>query len=125
MKTPNELLDESIQLLEAKRDLEVIQLKLELNELVESLKPINIIKDTLKKVTNSTDIKEGIGKTAIGLASGLLVKNILFRGAHGPLKSMARNLMQIVTTGFVAKNAENLKTTAQKLFHGLISKIKR
>ncbi len=125
MKTPNNILDESIQMMETKRDLELIQIKLELHELFESLKPMNIIKDTISKVTTSPDLKQGIGKTAVGVASGILVKKILFRGTHNPLKTVARTLLQIAATGFAAKNADKMKTAAQKLFYGLVSKIKR
>ena len=120
-KSPNDLLDEEIQLLETKRDVELIQLKQELNGLLESLRPINIIKDTFKKVTDSTDIKEGIGNTAIGVASGFLVKNILFRKTLNPLKLIARVILQTVTTGVVATNSDKIKSKSQNLFHAVFS----
>ena len=122
--TPNSLLDEAIQQLETKRDMELIQLKSGFNEVLDSLKPINLIKDTLRKVTTSTDLKEGVGKTAIGVASGLLVKNILFRKTHNPLKLIARVMLQTVATGLAASNSDKIKSTGQKLFHVLLSKIK-
>ena len=121
-KSPNDLLDEAIELLEAKRDVELIQLKQELNGVLESLKPINIIKDTFKKMTNSTDLKEGIGDTAIGVASGLLVKNIFFRKTYNPLKLIARTILQTVVTGFAANNSSKIKSTGQNLFHAILSK---
>ena len=124
-KSPNDLLDESIQLLETKRDGELIQLKEGLNELLDSLKPINIIKHTIKKATASTDLKEGIGKSAIGVASGFLVKNILFRKTLNPVKLIARGILQTVAIGFTATNFDKIKSTGKNLFHALLSKIKR
>ncbi|NEW84723.1 MAG: hypothetical protein GZ094_20470 [Mariniphaga sp.] len=122
--SPNDSLDEAIALLEIKRDQELMQLKEQLHEVHESLKPINIIKDTFKAVTASPDLKNGIGKTAIGVASGLLVKNILFRNSYNPLKVIASIVLQTVASSFAAKNSDKIKSTGQKLFHALLSKFK-
>ncbi len=122
--SPNDLLDEAIDLLETKRAQELVQLKEQLNEVLESLKPINIIKDTIKKVTTSPDLKEGIGKTAIGVTSGLLVKNILFRKTHNPLKLVARTVLQAIAAGIAINNSDKIESTGLKLFHALLSKIK-
>jgi len=122
--SPNDSLDEAIGLLETKRALELIQLQDHLNEVLESLKPINLIKDTIKKVTTSPDLKEGIGKTAIGIASGLLVKNIFFRKTRNPLKLIARTVLETIAAGIASNNSDKIKSTGQKLFHALLSKIK-
>lgn len=124
-KSPNDLLDESIQVLEIKRDMELVQLKLELNGLLESLKPLNIIKNTIKKATNSSDLKEGVGKTALGVASSMLVKNVLFRNTHNPMKLIARGILETIAIGFAANSSDKIKLSGQKLLHSLLSKIVR
>jgi len=121
---PNNLLKETITLLEAKRDRELIELKEQFYEVKESLKPINLIKNTFKSVTASTDLKSGIDKSVIGLFSGFLVKNILFRNSYNPLKIAANIGMQIITASLAAKNSDIIKSTGQKLFQALFSKIK-
>lgn len=123
--SPNDALDQAIHLLETKRDLELVVLKQGLNDLVDSLKPINIIKDTFKKITTSSDLKEGIADSAIGLSSGILVKNLIFRNTHNPLTRALRGMVQTVVTGFVANNSEKIKAVSQDLFLGLLSKIRR
>ena len=119
-KSPNDLLAESILLLEAKRDLELFQLKQEFEEVRESLKPINIIKGTIKKATSSGDIKEGIGKTAIGAATGFLVKNILFRKTLNPANLLARAVVQTASIGLAATNIDKLKLKGAKLLRALL-----
>ena len=123
--SPNDLLDEAIDLLESKRATELIQLKSHINEVLEGLKPINLIKDTFKKVTTSPDLKSGIGKTAIGIASGLLVKTLIFRKTHNPLKILARTAMQTAAVGLATYNSDIIKSKGQQLFHVLLSKIRR
>jgi len=124
-KSPNDSLDEAIALLETKRDQELMQLKEQLHLVHESLKPINIIKDTFKAVTASPDLKNGISKTALGVASGLLVKNILFRNSYNPLKVVAGLVLQTVASGFTSKNFDKIKSTGKGIFHALFSKSKR
>ena len=123
-KSPNDSLDEAIAVLELKRKQELIDIKLLINELHESLKPVNIIKDTLKSVTASSDIKNGIGKTALGVASGLIVKNVFFRKSFNPLKIISGIVLQTITTGIVAKNSDKISSTAQSIFHALRLKFK-
>jgi len=122
--SPNDSLDEAIALLETKRGQELMQLKEQLHLVHESLKPINLIKDTFKAVTASPDLKDGIGKTAIGVASGLLVKNILFRKTHNPLKLVARTVLETIAAGVASNNSDKIKSMGQKLFHALLLKIK-
>lgn len=119
-KSPNDLLNDSIQLLEAKRDLELIQLKQGFEEVRESLKPMNIIKETIKKVTFSSDVKEGLGKTAIGVASGFLIKNLLFRNTLNPAKLVARGVVQTAAVGLTASNLDKIKLKGAKILRSLL-----
>jgi hypothetical protein len=89
----------------------------------ESLKPLNIIKDTVKALTDSSDLEDGISKTVIGVASGFLVKNIFFRNSSNPLKIIARIGLQTITASFAANHADKIKSTGQKLFHALLTKL--
>ena len=121
-KSPNDLLNESILLLESKRDLELIELKQGFDEVRESLKPINIIKETFKKATFSSDLKEGIGKTTIGVVSGILIKNLLFRRTLNPVKLIARGLVQTTAVGLAATNFDKIKLKGAKLLRAILPK---
>ena len=119
-KSPNDLLEDSIRLLEAKRDLELIQLKQGFDEVRESLKPMNIIKETIKKATFSDDVKEGLGKTVLGVASGFLVKNLLFRNTLNPAKLVARGVVQTAAVGLTATNLDKIKLKGAKLLRAIL-----
>ncbi|NEW83995.1 MAG: hypothetical protein GZ094_16735 [Mariniphaga sp.] len=122
--SPNDSLDAAIALLETKRDLELMQFQEHLHVVRERLKPINLITETFKAVTASPDLKNGIGKAIIGVASGFLVKKILFRKSRNPLKIVAGLALQTVASSFAAKNSDKIKSTGQKLFFTLLSKFK-
>ncbi|MEP7197498.1 MAG: hypothetical protein ABI851_13335 [Saprospiraceae bacterium] len=122
--SPNDSLNLSIALLEKNHDRELIELKERLHAVLESVKPINIIKDTFKAINVSPDLKNGISKTVIGVASGFLVKNLLFRDSHNPLKMIASITLQTITSSFAIKNSDKIKSTGEKLFHVLLLKVK-
>ncbi len=118
----NDSLDAAIALLETKRDLELMQLQEHLHVVHERLKPGNLITETFKSVTASPDLKNGIGKAIIGIASGFLVRKILFRKSRNPLKIVAGLALQTVASSIAAKNSDKIKSTGQKLFFALLSK---
>jgi hypothetical protein len=125
MKKPSaiETLNQDIILLKAKRDDEFNMLKKQIHISYESIKPINLIKNAIKNVTELPDIKEGIGKVAIGVASGYLVKNIIFRSSYNPLKKLAGIALQVLVTNVAAKNSDKIKETGKGAFHLLKSLI--
>lgn len=123
-KSSNDSLNESIALLEIKRDKEFIELKEHFHEVRESLKPINIIKDTFKAAKASPDIKNGVGKTMIGLASGFLVKNVLFRNSFDPLKMVASFAAEKAASNFASNHLDEIKSSGQKIIHAMLIKLK-
>jgi len=123
--SPNDTLNQSIAHLEIKRDLEFKELNQQFDITFDSLKPINLIKDTFKQVSASPDLKNSIGKVTIGAASGYLVKSILFRNSSwNPLKLVVGLAVQTIATSFASKNSNKIIFTGQKFLHALLSKLK-
>lgn len=113
----NTLLDNTIKQLEIKRAQELILLKANVKDIRESFRPNNIIRDTFAKQTE-------IGNTVFGLASGFLIKKVLFRKSRNPLKIVARSIIQTAVTGIVANNSDKIHAVGRNLFNTIISKYK-
>ena len=113
---PNDTLNQAIILLQTKKEQELNALKEHFNITYESLKPANLIKSAIKEFTTSPDLKNGIASAAIGMASGYLVKKILFRATKNPLKILAGMAIQTIATNLGAKNAGTIKAAGQKIF---------
>lgn len=96
-------------LLEAKRSNDWDDLTEEVREGFESLRPINLIKSTVKEMTEAPDIKGGVGKVAIGMATGYLLKKIFFRSSHNPLKNIAATAFQTLATNIATRNSDKIK----------------
>ncbi len=121
----NTFLQNSIEQMEIKRAQELILLQAEVKELRESIKPGNLIKNTIKSVTDSNDVKTGIGKTVIGIATGLLVKKVLFSKTYNPFKMAAGYLLQTGVTVLVTNNSDKINFVGKKIFKTIYTKFKR
>lgn len=118
-------LKQSIALLEAKQAAHYKELKLQFNETFESLKPINLIKKTIKDLTKAPDFKEDLINSSIGLGVGYLTKKIAFGTTHNPIKQIIGTLMQIGVTSLVSKNGDPIKTGLNTLLHLVLKKKKQ
>jgi hypothetical protein len=99
--------------LEIKQTEEGLQLKEQFHRAYESMKPINLIKSTLKEVTESKEIKDNLLNAAVGVTAGYLAK-ILFQGiTHNPLKKLLGSALMFSVTRLVANNPETVKSVAR------------
>lgn len=122
--SPKTLLEESIRQLEIRRAQELIILNAQFQVVSESFKPINLINDAFKTVTATNDLKTGVGRSMLGLASGLLVKKLFFRNTQNPVMKAASILLQTATAGFVANNSDKINLIGRKLLNFIFSKYK-
>lgn len=116
-------LHEKIAALELKKKHHFHAMKQDYHELVESIKPQNIVKNTWNKITNGEDseLRNQILDTAVGLGTGYITKKILFRGS-GLKGKIFGGLLQLVITNLVAKNADSIKNWGLGAFKSLLHK---
>ena len=108
MKNSTEVdeLRSKIALLKQQQETDLILLKEQFNETIESLKPINLLKNTFKDVVSSPDLKTTIVKNAIGLATGYLSKKVLIGSSHNPIKKILGTVIEFVVANVVAKRVD-------------------
>jgi len=92
----------------------------------ESLKPINIIKNTLYEITSSPYLIDNMVGAVTGLVSGYISKKITVGTSHNLFRKMAGSLLQFGVTNLVAQHPEALKSFGQliieKIFHKPLKK---
>lgn len=112
--TEHTLLIESIELLKIKQSRELNALYNQFGIVKESLKPINIIKNTFSEAGNSTDFKKGLLNNVIGLATGYLSGKLLLSTTHNPIKKLLGGILQFTIGKFVAKKLGEPTTSNTK-----------
>ena len=121
---PSDTLNSAILLLEIKREEELVILKEQFQITYESLKPINLLKNTFSELTHSPDFKNGVGSSVIGIATGFLTRKILLRQSRNPIKRLLGVVLQTLVTNFAAKNSDKIKSTGEFLLNAITTKRK-
>ena len=115
IKTQNAL-RAAILRLEFKQAEEGKALKEQFHLAYNSVKPANIILNTLKDLGESSMVQDGFLNTTVGLGTGYLSK-ILFQGVvKSPIKKLLGSILMFGITNVVAKNPDVIKSMAKKIF---------
>ena len=128
VETASQILSREISLLERKKSQEFKNLKEQLHNTYESMKPINLLKNTLEDITHSPEIKHDFTKAAIAMFTGYLIKKLVFKSSVNPLKILAGAAFQTFATNIAAKNSDKIKDAGIYIFEmvkGLIMPKKR
>jgi len=115
-------LKNAIQLLEVKQSAEEQLLKEQLIVVYESLKPINLLRNTLKKVFSTPDLIENISGSAIGAAGGLLLKKLFIGKSGNIFRKLIGSVLQMSATNIVAKNSDLIKSVGHFIIQYLFGR---
>ena len=115
-------LNNAIQLLEAKQANEWMLLKEQTHVIYENMKPVNIIKKSMKELVTAPDFKGNIIDTTLSIAAGYLSKKVAVGNTHNPVTQLLGTLLQIGVTNIVSKNTAGIKTVAAQLVTTIFNK---
>lgn len=96
----------AIKRLERKRKLQEEDLRDEFHNMLESLKPSNILKNTIHEVQESTELKHNLFKVALGLGAGYFSRKLVIGKSAGIVKKALGTALQYGITNFVAKKKD-------------------
>jgi len=100
----------AISKLEKRQEEEEINLRQQFHEAYNSIKPINLIKNSLKEATEDIDIKKTIINSTVGLTSGVL-SGFLFKNiVRHPIKKLIGSAIVYGITNYAAKHPETVKS---------------
>ena len=86
----------------------------------ESLKLINIIKNTLKHTLAAPELKTTIADTAIGLTTGFIAKKVMIGNTANPFKKLLGLILELTVANKVVHNAAAIKSVGGILLDKLI-----
>lgn len=93
----------AIKRLERKCQVLEEELKDDFFEILESLKPTNILKNTLHEIQESTPLKHNLLKVALGLGAGYFSRRMVIGKSAGIIKKVLGTALQYGITNFIAK----------------------
>jgi hypothetical protein len=109
-------LRESVRLLEIRQAEEGKILKEQLLITFESLKPVNLIKSTIKDIAGSVEIRSGLLEAIVSILSGYFTQKMIVRPGSNVFMRILGTVLQFEVAGFVAKNIESIRNFINKQF---------
>ena len=109
-------LKNAIQVLEVQQRIKGHELKEQISLTYESLKPVNLIRNTLKDLFSSQYTTENISGAAMGAVSGLILKNILIGKSGNAFKRLLGSILQMGISKIISQNSEIIKSFIQSVF---------
>ena len=110
-----------IQQLESKQANDWQLLKEQFHTTYESLKPINVIKNTFKEAISTPDLKTNIVNAAIGLTTGFVAKKVFTGVLSNPLTKLLGFIVEVVVANKVAKNTDGIKSIGSVILKKIIN----
>ena len=103
-----------ISALELKKNNDEELIRTHFHEIVETLKPANLLKSTVSEVSDSMHFKRNILNIALGLGAGYLSKRLVIgtKGV-GIAKQLLGSVLEFGISNFVAKQSEEMQTSGK------------
>lgn len=115
-------LKSAIQILEVEQNARERLLKEQVQLTYESLKPVNIIRNTLREVFTPAYVNENLAGTALGLVSGLLLKKYFVGSSGSYIKKIVGKVIQYGITKLTAGKTEGITTAGFSILSRFLQK---
>ena len=114
-----------VQELERDQDIQWKQLKDNVKEQYENIKPINLIKNAFSGLTDSIDNESDILKEGAALASGLIANAIMSGSKNKPLKRWITLALFSAATYLISKYQDEIIEAGQNVMQYVTEKVNR
>lgn len=108
-------LEEAIRYLETKLKSDGSKLKLEIQGVIENIKPVTILKNVIQEALHSSDVKESIVQKSVGYSLGFAVKKLYESISSGPFTKILGTGIMFGVSDIVNKNPETVNFIGSKL----------
>ncbi len=114
-------LQDAIQIREAEQSLKLLLVKSRFRQAYESLKPANLIQNTLIEIAASPQLANNFLGAGVGLATGYLSKKAVTGQSNNKFRRFLGIIVQIGITNVIARNPKTIQSigqfVSQHVFH--------
>jgi len=107
-------LNQKIKFLEAQQDREWCEIKDEIDDIKENLKPLNLIRNTVQEVNEAVGFKSDLAQSAISIGIGYLAKKLVIGKTHSTFKNIIGSILQLAVTTLISKPSEHSHEASSK-----------
>lgn len=113
-------LHEAIVELEGRRREQEMELAVQFRLFYDTLRPVNIIKNTVRDLAGSSGVRHTVLNGALGMASGFISRKLFFPLSSGPVKKIFSAALQLGIAGLVAGKGDTIKAGGLRLLRSVL-----
>lgn len=99
------------------------QLQITVSVLVNSLKPINLLKQSVRNVLDEENLMEKISTGLLGLGAGYISKKILVGNSESKIRQLLGALLQTEVSASIMSEASLIKIAVPKIKDWIINRL--
>jgi hypothetical protein len=123
--TASDKLKMEIEFLKAEQADKLQKLKENFNTAYEHLRPVNLVKNTLKEIITSPNLVNNIIGTTLGLTTGFFLKRLVMGASVSKFSKLLGTILQFGITNVVAKNTNAIQAFGSNIFQQIFHKKER
>ncbi|RPH76074.1 MAG: hypothetical protein EHM80_15395 [Nitrospiraceae bacterium] len=89
-------------------------------DIVESLKPVNVIRTIARDLAGSPGVRHQAYNAGLGLVAGFAVRKLLFGAGTGPLKKILGAALQVGITSLVGGKGDAIQAAWSQLLRSVL-----
>ncbi len=114
--TSSETLKEAISLLEQQRREQLILLTTSIHNVMESLKPAQLLKNALHEVSTTPELNKKFLDSSIGITAGYLSEKLLVGKTSNPIKMLLGTALKFAVTNIVSRHPGFIKSIGISIY---------
>ena len=123
--TASDKLKMEIEFLKGEQADKLQKLKEDFNTAYEHLRPVNLVKNTLKEIISSPNLVNNIIGTTLGLTTGFFLKRLVMGASVNKFSKLLGTVLQFGITNVVAKNTSAIHSFGRNIFQHIFHKKER
>ena len=99
-------LQQQIEYLHSKSDNQKESIRIHFKELIESMKPVNLLKSTVKDIGESPGLAKAAIGTSVAIGAGVLSKKMIIGKSNNIFKRVLGTVVEFAVARSIANNSE-------------------
>lgn len=108
-------LEQAIETLQAKSENQLAGIRNNFNDILESLKPVNLLKSTVKDIGESPGLAKAAIGTSVAIGAGVLSKKMIIGKSTNMFKQVLGTVVEFAVAASIAKNSNVIASKGIRL----------
>ncbi|MCH8546519.1 MAG: hypothetical protein LAT54_07280 [Cryomorphaceae bacterium] len=117
-------LQAKISEMQAKSDEAAVLLKEELSGIVDGVHPVQLLKNGIRELVTSSEVKNELLGLSLAMSSGYMTKKLMIGNSNNIFQRIMGNVISVIVSKNIALNADKIQTTVLAVISSIMDRKK-